>query len=152
MATIHREQFLFLAGRVLVGGMYMSAGIMNLLDLDGKAGYTASKGIAYPHMWVIVASLLLLLAGASLITGLRPTIGVGALVLFLVPVTLIMHNFWAQTGLAQINELHAFMGNVGLLGSAVMFLAIPQPWGLSLAGVPGALRAVSRKVRPARTA
>jgi putative oxidoreductase len=96
--------------------------------------------------------VLLLFAGASLITGLRPTIGVGALVLFLVPVTLIMHNFWVQTGLAQTNDLHAFMGNVGLLGSAVMFLAIPQPWGLSLAGMPGALRAMTRKGRPGRTA
>jgi putative oxidoreductase len=152
METIQRQQILFLIGRVLVGGMYMGAAIMNLLDLDGKAGYTASKGLAYPHMWVVVASVLLLIAGASFMTGIRPTIGVGALVLFLVPVTFIMHNFWAETGLAQINDLRAFMGNVGLLGSAVMFLAIPQPWGLSLEGLPRALRGVTRKGRPARTA
>jgi hypothetical protein len=44
------------------------------------------------------------------------------------------------------------MGNVGLLGSAVMFLAIPQPWGLRLEGLPCALRSVTRKGRPARTA
>src|SRR4029453_11100497 len=116
MATIKRQLFLFLVGRVLVGGMYLAAGITNLIDLDAKAGYTASKGIAHPHMWVIVASVLLLLAGASLITGFPPTIGVGAFVLFIVPVTLIMHNFWAETGLAQIADLRAFMGNVGLLG------------------------------------
>jgi putative oxidoreductase len=152
MATIQRHQFLFLVGRVLVGGMYVGAGIMNLFDLDGKAGYTASKGLAHPHMWVIVASVLLLLAGASLMTGLRPTIGVGALFLFLVPVTLIMHNFWAETGLNQINDLHAFMSNVGLLGSAMMFLAIPQPWELRLEGLPRALRAVTRKDRSAHTA
>jgi putative oxidoreductase len=152
MVTIQRQQILFLIGRVLVGGMYVGAGIMNLFDLDSKAGYTASKGLAHPHMWVIVASVLLLLAGASLITGLRPTIGVGALLLFLVPVTLIMHNFWGETGLNQINDLHAFMSNVGLLGSAMMFLAIPQPWGLRLEGLPRALRAVTRKGRPAHTA
>jgi uncharacterized membrane protein YphA (DoxX/SURF4 family) len=142
MATIQRHQILFLVGRVLVGGMYVGAGIANLLDLDGKAGYTASKDLAHPQLWVIVASVLLLVAGVSLITGLRPTIGVGALVLFLVPVTLIMHNFWAETGLNQINDLHAFMGNVGLLGSAVMFLAIPQPWSLSLHAVIRARRAL----------
>jgi uncharacterized membrane protein YphA (DoxX/SURF4 family) len=152
MATIKRQLFLFLVGRVLVGGMYLAAGITNLIDLDAKAGYTASKGIAHPHMWVIVASLLLLLAGASLITGFHPTIGVGAFVLFIVPVTLIMHNFWAETGLAQIADLRAFMGNVGLLGSALMFLAIPQPWEMSLAGLPGALRAMTRKGRPVRAA
>ena len=152
MATIKRQLFLFLVGRVLVGGMYLAAGITNLIDLDAKAGYTASKGIAHPHMWVIVASVLLLLAGASLITGFHPTIGVGAFVLFIVPVTLIMHNFWAETGLAQIADLRAFMGNVGLLGSALMFLAIPQPWEMSLAGLSGALRAMTRKRRPVRAA
>ena len=76
--------------------------------------------------------------------------GVGAFVLFIVPVTLIMHNFWAETGLAQIADLRAFMGNVGLLGSALMFLAIPQPWEMSLAGLSGALRAMTRKGRPVR--
>ena len=152
MATIKRQLFLFLVGRVLVGGMYLAAGITNLVDLDAKAGYTASKGIAHPHMWVIVASVLLLLAGASLITGFHPTIGVGAFVLFIVPVTLIMHNFWAETGLAQIADLRAFMGNVGLLGSALMFLAIPQPWEMSLAGLSGALRAMTRKGRPVQAA
>jgi uncharacterized membrane protein YphA (DoxX/SURF4 family) len=150
MATTQPHQIVFLAGRLLVGGMYLGAGIINLLHLEAKAGYTASKGLAHPELWVIVASLLLLLAGASLITGIRPKLGVGALVLFLVPVTVIMHNFWAQTGLAQVAEMHAFMGNVGLLGSAVMFLAIPEPWPFSLEGLISMLRAVSGKARPAR--
>ena len=55
-------------------------------------------------------------------------------------------------GLAQIADLRAFMGNVGLLGSALMFLAIPQPWEMSLAGLSGALRAMTRKGRPIRAA
>jgi putative oxidoreductase len=122
----------FLAGRLMVGGMYVGAGITNLLELDAKAAYAASKGLGAAPVMVTVASLLLIVAGLSLVTGIRPKAGVGAISLFLIPVTLIMHNFWALEGMARTIEMHAFLGNVGLLGSALMFLAIPQPWPFSL--------------------
>jgi putative oxidoreductase len=112
--------------------MYLGAGITNLIELDGKAGYTASKGVPDPKTWVTLASLLLVVVGFSFITGLRPRIGIGALVLFLIPVTLIMHNFWAVDGVQRMSETHSFLSNIALLGSGVMFLAIPQPWPLSL--------------------
>ena len=132
MNTGHPTRIAFLIGRLMLGGMYLGAGMSNLADLDGKVGYAASKGLVQPQLFVPLASLLLVLAGISLVTGLLPHIGVGAVVLFLVPVTLIMHNFWAFEGLQRMSETHSFMGNLGLLGSALMFLAIPQPWPISL--------------------
>jgi putative oxidoreductase len=122
----------FLLGRLLVGGMFVSSGLDNLIELQGKVGYAASKGLPVPLLAVAAASLLLLVAGCSLISGVCPRIGVGATVLFLIPVTLVMHNFWALQGMQQMIELHSFMGNLGLLGSALMFLAIPEPWAFSL--------------------
>ena len=32
----------------------------------------------------------------------------------------------------RIVEMHTFLGNLALLGSALMFLAIPRPWPFSL--------------------
>jgi hypothetical protein len=46
--------------------------------------------------------------------------------LFLVPVTLVMHNFWALQGQADL-EMHPFLGNVVLAGPVLMFLLIPPP-------------------------
>ncbi|MEO7912404.1 MAG: DoxX family membrane protein [Roseiflexaceae bacterium] len=132
MGTTRWNQIAFLIGRVMVGGMYLGAGIANLIELDGKAGYTASKGVPDPKLWVTLASLLLVAAGFSFITGLRPPIGIAALVLFLIPVTLIMHNFWVFDGMQRVAEMHSFLSNLALLGSGVMFLAIPRPWPLSL--------------------
>jgi len=132
MGTTRLCQVAFLLGRLLVGGMYVSAGVANVIELDSKAGYTASKGVPDPKTWVTLASLLLVVAGFSFITGLRPRIGIGALVLFLIPVTLIMHNFWVFDGMQRVNEMRSFLSNLALLGSGIMFLAIPQPWPLSL--------------------
>jgi putative oxidoreductase len=121
-----------LIGRLIVGGVFLWAAVDNLLELDSKSGYAASKGVAAPTALVTLASLILLAGAISILVGFRPPLGVAAIVLFLVPVTLMMHNFWALTGLEQIIELHNFQGNVIMLGSAVMFLGIPRPWPFSV--------------------
>src|SRR6476469_242825 len=125
-------QIAFLLGRLLVGGMYLSAGINNLVNLRATAGYAASKGVPDPALLVTLASALLVIGGISLLTGFQPRVGVAAVLLFLVPVTLVMHNFWALQGIQATLEQHSFMGNVGLAGAALMFLLIPQPWAVSV--------------------
>ena len=123
---------LFFIGRLLVGGMYLGAGIDNFAHLPAKIGYTASKGVMAPDVLVLLASALLLIAGMCFVTGVQPRAGILAITVFFIPVTLLMHNFWAYDGMERVVEMHAFMGNIGLLGSALVFLAIPQPWPLSL--------------------
>jgi putative oxidoreductase len=121
-----------LIGRALVGGMFVWAAISNLTDLDAKVGYAASKGLPAPTFFVTAASLLLLAGGLSIAAGFRPQLGAVAAAMFLIGVTPVMHNFWALTGLQQQLELHSFAGNVGLLGGAVAFAAIPRPWPASV--------------------
>ena len=152
MTASRGKQFAFLIGRLLAGGIYLSAGVGNLTQLDNTAGYVASKGLPNPDMWVTLASLLLIVGGFSIITGIWPRLGVGALVLFLVPVTLIMHNFWAVDGMQRINEMRSFLGNLALLGSAVMFLAIPRPWSLSLDALLSSLIGAVRQRQMSRIA
>jgi uncharacterized membrane protein YphA (DoxX/SURF4 family) len=94
---------------------------------------------------VALASLLLVAGGISIVSGLRPRLGVAAIALFLIPVTLIMHNFWALDGMQRILELHSFQGNLGLLGGALMLLAIPRPWPFSLDTWIAALRTAGRR-------
>jgi uncharacterized membrane protein YphA (DoxX/SURF4 family) len=96
-------------------------------------GYTGSKGVPMPKLAVLGAGVLLLIGGLSIITGFQPTIGVIALVVFFLPVTFLMHNFWAvQDPMAKMGEKTNFVKNMGLMSSALMFLIIPQPWPFSL--------------------
>jgi uncharacterized membrane protein YphA (DoxX/SURF4 family) len=141
----------FLLGRLLVGGLYLSAGIQNLLNLEGQAAYAAAKGVPLAGPAVVAASLLLLAGGSSILAGFRPHLGVLAIVGFLVPVTFLMHGFWHLQGMQRVAETYRFLGNLGLLGSALLFLAIPRPWPFGLedvAALGGALR--NRLDRPVR--
>src|SRR5260370_11998751 len=89
-------------GGVIVGGVFLWAAADNLLELDAKSGYAASKGVLAPTALVTLASLILLAGAISILVGFRPPLGVLAIVAFLIPVTLMMHNFWPLTGLHQI--------------------------------------------------
>jgi putative oxidoreductase len=135
MSTRHPPMFyslFFLLGRLLVGGVYLFSGVTNLLALNNLVFVVSAKGVPNPQIWVMISCVLLIIAGISILTGIRPQVGVGALALFLIPATFIMHNFWALEGMEQLLQMRSFLGNVGLLGSALMFLAIPRPWAMSL--------------------
>jgi len=124
---------IFLAGRILLGGYYLFSAIHHFTDTAALARYAGAAGVPLPTLAVLVAGILLAIAGLSFILGIYPDVGIAALVLFLVPVTVMMHAFWADRDptMRQMDIVN-FTKNIGLLGSALMFAAIPRPWPYSL--------------------
>ena len=123
----------FLLGRVLVGCYYIQSAFHHFTALGHLSRAAAAHGVPAPEVAVIGAGVLLLVAGLSFLLGVFPRLGVAAVVLFLVPVTVIMHPFWADRNVAQQQaDLINFTKNIGLLGSSLMFLAVPRPWPYSL--------------------
>lgn len=127
----------FMIGRMVLGLYYLLTGIIDLMNYKMLAGYAASKGVPAPEAAVIVAHLLLVLAGLCFLTGWRPALGVAAVVVFLIPVSFAMHAFWAETTpqMKQVQMIN-FTKNMALLGSALMFLGIPRPWPWSVESGP----------------
>lgn len=84
-------------------------------------GYAAHQGVPLPGVAVPLAGVLALLGGVSVLLGFHARIGASLLVLFLVPVTLMMHRFWAvaDPGAAQIQQI-MFMKNLSMLGAALL--------------------------------
>ena len=135
---------LFLVGRILLGGYFVYSGAEHFLKLQHLAAAAAAHHVPVPAVAVALSGVLLLIAGVSFLLGMAPKLGVLAVVLFLVPVTLTMHAFWADADpQMRMADLINFTKNFALLASSLMFLAIPEPWPYSV-HVP-----VSR---PARTA
>jgi putative oxidoreductase len=64
---------------------------------------------------------LALVGGLSILLGYKAKIGAWLLVLFLVPVTLLMHNFWTVKDpmMAQM-QMAMFLKNVTMLGGALL--------------------------------
>ena len=127
------NQYVFLAGRILFGGICLLNGIDHFRFLSMMTPYAAAKGVPAPRLGVIGGGIFLILGGLSIIFGIRPDCGVLLLTLFLLPTTFLLHNYWAATDPpTRQGELAHFKKNMGLLGAGWMILFIPQPWPLSL--------------------
>ena len=124
----------FFIGRLIVGAYYIYNGLNHFIKLGQLTEYAKFKGVPMPQLAIMGAGVLLLIGGITILLGKFPEIGVAALVLFFVPVTLMMHNFWAVAAEMKTAEMINFTKNMALLGSALMFLAIKKPWFMSLDG------------------
>lgn len=126
-------EYLFLLGRLLLGGFFVSAGIGHFQKLDMMAGYAASKKVPMPKFGVAFTGLLLLLGGLGVILGVWVPYALGCLVLFLVPTTFVMHSYWNDTdpGTKMANRVN-FGKNIALLGAVLIMYMLSLPWPLSL--------------------
>ncbi len=121
-----------LVGRIIVGIFYLYNGINHFVKFTDMTEYAKYKGIPLAGVGVAVSGLLLIIAAFTVLLGIFPEIGVAALVVFFVPVTFMMHNFWAVPQEQQMAEMVNFTKNIALMGSALMFLGIKKPWPFSL--------------------
>ena len=87
----------------------------------GYIGYAAQAGVPAPALLVPLSGVIAILGGLSITLGYKAKIGAWLIVLFLVPVTLKMHNFWAVTDpMMRGVQMALFMKNVSMLGAALL--------------------------------
>jgi putative oxidoreductase len=110
---------LTLAGRILFSAIFIMSGFLHFSSQE--IAYAAQAGVPKAGLLVPASGILALAGGLSILLGYRAKIGAWLLVLFLVPVTLMMHNFWAVKDpmMAQI-QMAMFLKNVAMLGGALL--------------------------------
>jgi putative oxidoreductase len=112
-------RYAVLAGRQLFSIIFIiaSAGHFSPEAMESAARH----GVPLPDLLVPVSGVIALVGGLSVLLGFQTRIGAGLLVIFLVPVTLLMHNFWAAADpLAHQLERAMFLKNVTMLGGALV--------------------------------
>lgn len=122
-----------LLGRVLFGGFFLFAGMNHVRKMDMLTAYAQSKGVAVPQMAVVASGLLFLAGGAGIAFGVFVPWAVLSLVAALLPISFRMHDFWNISDPGQkAAEMSNFLKNMALIGGALLALAVPAPWPLSL--------------------
>ncbi len=122
----------FLLGRGIFAVYFLIAAWNHFSKAGYLAGYAQSKKVPAPKAAVIGSGILLLIGGLSILLGLWPAVGIFALILFLVPVSFMMHAYWNETDpQRRASEVVNFGKNMALVGALLMMLALPYPWPLS---------------------
>jgi len=134
------ERYASLIGRVLLCAIFLMSGMGKITDPAGTQAYMASHHMPYTAVLLVGAILLELGGGLSLLLGLKARWGALALVVFLVPTTLIFH-----TNFAERLQVIQFMKNLAILGG-LLTLAAFGPGPISLDAM---LRRAEKNRQPA---
>jgi len=106
-------------GRFLFALIFLMAGANHFNKQ--AIGYAASQGVPLASVAVPLSGVLAIVGGLGILLGYRAKLGAWLIVVFLVPVTLMMHKFWTVPDpmMSQI-QMILFMKNVSMLGGALL--------------------------------
>jgi putative oxidoreductase len=107
-----------LIGRILFASIFILAARGHFSSQT--IAFAAAHGVPLASIVVPFSGLIAIIGGLSIALGYKARFGAVLLVLFLIPVTFMMHNFWAATDpIVAQNQMAHFMKNVSLVGSAL---------------------------------
>ncbi|MGE0758509.1 MAG: DoxX family protein [Pirellulaceae bacterium] len=124
---------MMLLGRVSLAAIFVMSGVHKLVAWSETAGRMTSEGMTAVPVFLAGAVACELLGGLSVILGWWARLGAVILVLFLIPVTGIFHDFWTYEGAEQQAQMIHFMKNLAILGGLCL-LTGAGPGGLSIDG------------------
>lgn len=135
-----------LIARALLSLVFLVAGFDKIVDWEGASAYAASKGLVLIPLLLGVAIAFEIGGGLCLLAGLKTREVALALLLYLVPVTLIFHAFWTYEGMERQIQMSNFLKNLAIMGGLMQVFA----YGAGRVSVDDRLkpRLLRRKVTP----
>jgi putative oxidoreductase len=115
-----------LAGRILLALLFLQSGVEKFVYYSPTLGYMTKAGLPFPQVLLVASGVVEIGCALALITGWKAKLAALALVVWMIPVTLIFHNPAA----GQEAMIH-FMKNVAITGGLLMVFAFgPGPLSL----------------------
>ena len=117
------ESLAMFVGRIFLALIFVVSGVGKITGYAGTASYMASKGLPLVDVLLPLTILIELGGGLLLALGWKARWAAAAILLFLIPTTLIFHQFWGiDPKLAQMQQIH-FLKNVAIMGGMLMVIA-----------------------------
>jgi putative oxidoreductase len=118
-ATEGAGRFAVPIGRALFSLIFLSAGMGHFSP--ATIGMAAAQGVPLASLAVPASGVLALAGGLSVLLGYRARLGAVLLLLFMVPVTLFMHRFWAVSDpMMRTIQMVMFMKNLSIIGGTLL--------------------------------
>lgn len=117
------QNFLLLAGRVLMGWIFVESGLRKLLNMDGFITSLTNRRVPYAGVLGWIGAAVEFFGGVALLLGVWTRCAALALIVFVIVATLIGHRYWELTDAAarRMQQSH-FWKNVTIIGGFVLML------------------------------
>jgi putative oxidoreductase len=127
------QDTLALVGRLLIGWLFVPAGIGKIMGFAGTAGYIASKGMPLPEVCAAIAIAAELGLGLLIVVGWQTRWAALGLGLFTLVISFIFHNFWAVDEAQRMMQKMNFDKNLAIVGGLFALAA----WGAGVFSLDG---------------
>ncbi len=124
------RSFVMFIARLCLAGAFLFGGFHMLMAFDETAQYMASKGFTAVPFFLVGASVVQVLGAIALILGFKTRIAAAILLLFLIPTSIIFHDFWALSGQEQAQALIEFLKNLSIMGG-LLYVICTGPGGFA---------------------
>ena len=120
------QRYINRIGRILFSLIFIASGLSKIGDWDKTVSYMESHDMTFIPFFLIMAILLQVAGGLSIITSYKTKIGTIFLLIFILPATFIFHNFWTLPTetefeiLIQQTEMVSFLKNMTIIGALVL--------------------------------
>jgi putative oxidoreductase len=108
-----------LASRILLSGIFLFSGTSKIFAFAQTQSYMSGKGMHMTGLFLVLAILIELCGGLSVLLGVFPRLGALALILFLIPTTIVFHRDFSAAG-----QSVQFAKNLAILGGLLAILAV----------------------------
>jgi putative oxidoreductase len=113
--VVNMEKYIPLIARAFLAAIFLKSGFDKITGFSGTQQFMASKGLPLTALLLVAAIILELAGGLSVLLGYKARWGAIALIIFMIPATLIFH-----TNFAESMQVIAFMKNLAIIGGLLM--------------------------------
>lgn len=113
-------EYVLLLGRILFSSIFILGSIGHFLK--GGIAYATEAGVPMAHVLTPLSGVLSLVGGLSILLGYKAKAGAWLLVIFLIPTTFIVHDFWEHIMEPHMAMMQRgmFFKNLSLIGGALI--------------------------------
>jgi uncharacterized membrane protein YphA (DoxX/SURF4 family) len=110
-------------GRTLYSGVLAYMAIDGFRHNEKRVEAAAESGVPLPEYTVPFVTGMLFVANLGILLWKYPRASAGALVVFFLGTTPVIHNYWTMEGAERQGNKINFLKNLALLGCSLMLLA-----------------------------
>jgi len=108
-----------LIGRILFSLIFLLSGFHHFSG--ATIAYAAAQGVPMASVLVPLSGIISIFGALSIMLGFKAKFGGLLILVFLIPVTFMMHNFWAMTDpMMKQMQMAMFMKNISIMGGALI--------------------------------
>lgn len=112
-----------LIGRVLISSIFLFSSMSKIMHFTANVAYMASKGVPFTEVLLVMALIVELVGALMILLGWHTRAGAFVLVLFVIVVTMVFHNFWTYPPAESATQMAQFLKNVAIIGGMFYIIA-----------------------------